>query len=70
MPRHDIYLTIPPKTVLNKDTEFDVYSDDSVLGTLKVSKGSIEWRPANHKYGFHLSWEEFDKIMQKNGEQG
>ncbi len=69
MPKHDIYLTIPPKTVLHKDTEFDVYSDDSMLGTLKVSKGSIEWRPANHIHGYHLSWEEFGRLMQENGEQ-
>ena len=67
MAKHDIYLTIPPKTVLNKDTEFEVHSDEAMLGTLLVSKGTIEWRPANYISGYHLSWEDFNRIMQEKG---
>ena len=69
MPKHELHLTIPPKTVLNKDAECDVYSDNEMLGTLKISKGSLEWRPKNHQNGFHLTWEEFSQIMQKEGSQ-
>ena len=35
MPKHELHLTVPPKTVLNKDAECDVYSDDVMLGTFK-----------------------------------
>ena len=69
MPKHEIRLTIPPETVLNKDAECDVYSNDEMLGTLKISKGSIEWRPKNYKYGFHLSWEDFSDLMKDKGTQ-
>ena len=62
MPKHEIRLTIPPETVLNKDAECDVYSNDEMLGTLKISKGSIEWRPKNYIYGFHLCWEDLMNI--------
>lgn len=66
---HEIYMTMPTKTVLNKDTDFEVYSEGAILGTLKVSKGSVEWRPKNYTYGFHLDWEKFDELMQKEGSQ-
>ena len=41
----------------------------AILGTLKVSKGSVEWGPKNFTYGFHLDWEKFDQLMQKEGIQ-
>ncbi len=56
MPERDIYMTMPTKIVLNKDTEFDVYSDGAMLGALKISKGTVEWRPRGHSNGFHLGW--------------
>ena len=42
---HDIYMAMPEKSVLNKDVVFDIYSNKNKLGTLKVSKGSVEWAP-------------------------
>jgi len=69
MATHEIYMTMPPKIVLNKDTEFDVYSDGAMLGTLKVSRGTIEWRPANRQHGYHLEWEAFNQLVQKEGWQ-
>lgn len=69
MPEHEIYMTMPTKTVLNKDTNFEIYSDGNKLGRLKVSKGTVEWVPANYSYGYHLSWEEFDEIIKKKGHQ-
>ncbi|MCX5805221.1 MAG: hypothetical protein NT010_04005 [Proteobacteria bacterium] len=67
MPTHEIYMTMPTKIVLNKDTDFEVYSDDEKLGTLRISKGTIEWVPSTYSYGYHLSWEEFNEIMQNHG---
>ena len=69
MSTHEIQMAMPEKTVLNKDVVFDVYSDYNKLGTLKISKGSVEWAPANFTRGFHLLWEQFDKMMRANGNQ-
>ncbi|GAB6163513.1 hypothetical protein JCM12298_26730 [Desulfothermus naphthae] len=69
MPIHEIFMKIPSKTVLNKDVEFHIYSDNEKLGTLRISKGSIEWKPKSHIKGFHLEWEKFDALMRENGTQ-
>ncbi len=69
MAKHDIYFTMPQKIVLNKDVEFEIYSNEVKSGTLKISKGSIKWVPVNRSYGHHLSWEEFDELMQKEGQR-
>ena len=69
MSAHDIYVAIPEKSVLNKDVVFDVYSDKNKLGTLKISKGSVEWAPSNFANGFHLVWEQFDRMMRELGSQ-
>ena len=67
MATHEINMTIPPEIVLNKDVEFAISSDGSKIGTLKISRGTVEWLPANHKYGYHVSWEDFDKMMREKG---
>lgn len=69
MSTHEIQMAMPEKTVLNKDVVFDVYSDHNKLGTLKISKGSVEWAPANFARGFHLAWEQFDRMMRARGNQ-
>ncbi len=69
MAEHEIYFEVPSKTLLNKDAVFEVYSGKDKLGNLKVSKGSIEWVPAKHTYGHHLSWEKFDSLMKEHGKK-
>ena len=63
MPRHDIAMTVPDLEVRNKDVEIAVRSDDELLGTLKVSRGSIDWFPAKAQRGYRLEWERFDRLM-------
>lgn len=68
MPTHDVTIEIPKKSIQVKDIQFTVKSDGSMLGTLLVSKGNIEWRPANHSVRKHrLSWERFADLMQDRG---
>ena len=40
-----------------------------VVGTLKISKGTVEWRPKNHSNGFHLPWQQFSALMQQHGKR-
>lgn len=66
---HNVKFTVPKRPLGNVDIEFDVKRDGKTLGTLKVSKGDVEWRPRNFQYGFHLDWDELDSLMQTHGEQ-
>lgn len=63
---HEVHFIIPSRKLGRSDVEFQVYSDDEMLGTLKVSKGTIVWFPANTIYGHRLGWASFDKLMQEH----
>ena len=65
--RHDVTFTVPQRPLEKVDIEFDVKCDGETLGTLKVSKGDVEWRHRDDTYGYHLSWSKFDAVMKKNG---
>jgi len=68
MPSHDVSISIPQKLVLAKDVEFEIKSDGARLGTLMVSKGNIEWRPAKASVNKRrLSWEKFAALMEGEG---
>lgn len=64
---YEVTFTVPERPLGYADLEFNVKSDGETMGTLKISKGSVEWRSRDDKYGYHLDWTEFDKIMQGNG---
>lgn len=68
MPSHDVSFEIPQKFVLAKDVEFEVKSDGMKLGTLLISKGNVEWIPANNSVNkCRLSWEKFAELMETEG---
>lgn len=57
-----------PIQVVNKDLEIIVRRNGVRFGTLIISKGSIDWRPAKKWKGGHneipLSWTQFDRAME------
>ena len=64
MPTHQINLKIPKAIeVVNKDIEVVVYEDDKRLGTLRISKGSIDWTPAKGQ-ARHMRWSAFAELMK------
>ena len=63
---HDVKFSIPKRTLGTADVEFDVHRDSKMLGTLKVSKGSLVWFPSGTTYGHKVGWEKFDEFMQQN----
>ena len=68
MATHDVSFEIPQKFVLAKDVVFDIRSNGSKLGSLLVSKGNIEWVPANNSVKKRrLSWEKFAQLMESEG---
>lgn len=53
-----------------KDVEFPVRRGNfGKVGTLKVSKGGVEWVPRDHEYGIRLNWDDFGKLMQEQGKE-
>jgi hypothetical protein len=64
---YDVNFTIPERTLGNTDVEFNVKSDGSKLGTLKISKGHVVWVPANKQKGSKMRWKQFDILMQEHG---
>ena len=68
MPSHDVSLNLHTKVVAHKDIEVKVRSDGSALGALLISKGNLEWLPANNSVNkYRLSWEEFSEVMLSKG---
>jgi len=62
-----------PKVTIELGKKIDVaHSDNSIdvagVGTLKFSKGTVEWRP--HKNSVNLrtfTWNQFAKTLESNG---
>jgi len=68
MATHDISLNVPHGiTVVNKDIEVHVREDGEILGRIHISKGSIDWIPANAKQVRRLSWARFADLMEAQG---
>lgn len=69
MPAHDIDVTIPAQTVKNKDMDMEVVvrADGHVFGRVRISKGSIDWVPANSDHPRRMSWERFAEVMDERG---
>ena len=61
---HEIVSRIPQTEVLNRDVEFDVRSDGSLLGRLLVSRGQLEWKPSYARKPHIIYWEEFDEYAR------
>jgi len=70
MASHSITLKIDKGIdVINTDISFKVKQDGKLLGTLTLSKGSIDWRPRKKHSGgdaeIRKSWTAFDKLMRE-----
>lgn len=68
MARHEVVMSFDEKVVLHKDTEFEIKVDGAKLGTLMISKGNIEWLPANNSVNkYRLAWKKFAELMEEQG---
>jgi hypothetical protein len=65
---HEVKLRLHTKVVGSKDVEIAVKDSSGKLGTLLISKGNIEWRPAWKSVKKHrLTWDKFAALMQGEG---
>ena len=67
MATHAIEVELPPKVVLHKDVRFTIKADGAKLGELRISKGSVDWLPANKQIPISLTWEQFARLVQSTG---
>jgi hypothetical protein len=67
MAKHEVGLEIDQLTFLGKvDIRIHVRSDGEYLGSLHISKGSVDWVAGRStKYGrYRVSWERFAEMME------
>jgi len=63
---HSVTFTLPERDLGKADVEFRVKHNGSVLGTLKVSKGTVVWVPKDHTYGYKIGWRDFGALMRQH----
>lgn len=67
---HQLRLKLNTNLVAHKDLEIVVRQTSGKLGTLLISKGNIEWRPAWKSVKKHrFSWRKFAQLMENEGKQ-
>lgn len=69
MPSHELNLKIANSIpVGNTDIKIEVHIDGAKRGTLKISRGSVDWLPSPaSKRGHRLTWTQFAKLMEDYG---
>ncbi len=65
---HKVSMRQPKDSVVNRDVVFMTYKNNRKLGTLRVSRGSIDWIPSNGTVARYLSWSDFALIMESKDE--
>jgi hypothetical protein len=51
----------------NVDLKVVVEQDGERLGVLKISRGSVDWKPGKAKRTWSREWERFDALMREQG---
>jgi hypothetical protein len=64
---HRVELALPRTDIQNTDVTVSIWSDDELLGDVRISRGSIDWRPGHHQTVWTMEWERFDEVMRSNG---
>ncbi len=66
---HKVLLAASKLEVKYSDVEFVVSDDDGKIGTLKVSKGNVEWLPVGQQKGYKMTWVKFAELMEGAGKK-
>jgi len=70
MAAHIVKVKLPRRVeLLSKDLEVEVRSNGRLVGTLKISKGSLDWRDAADQYSRVLRWQKFARLALKEGQK-
>ncbi len=61
---HKVIMKAPSLELGKTDVSFEIKKGDAMFGTITISKGSIEWRPANHSKKRKMTWTQFDNAFK------
>ncbi len=64
MAKHNVYLNLPTREITKVDAHFFIYKDEAKLGQITISKGGIDYYPANSKKPIVIGWSQFDKMIK------
>lgn len=64
MAAHKIAFQQSTRDVLHSDMTFVVHRDGEKLGELRISKGTIDWKPKNKHRAIKWSWDKFAEAME------
>ena len=68
MPDHNVEIRRIPRLLVGKsDIIFDIKKNGEMLGSLRISKGHLVWRPVNNQFGYWLNWSDFSSVAVENG---
>jgi len=62
-----VQFTAPKRPLGISPLRVEIRINDAFLGTVRISKGKIEWRLPGQQSGYWLSWQEFDSLMRQHG---
>ncbi len=65
MTEHRVTFTLPEREIGKADIEIKVWRNKDFEGTLKISKGNVEWFRPSKKRGRKKNWSEFIAFMEK-----
>jgi len=61
---HKIAFQQSTRDLLNSDMTFTVHRNGEKLGELKISKGTIDWKPKSKQRAIKWSWDKFAATME------
>jgi hypothetical protein len=64
MATHNVFFNLPARELGNSDIILEIFSNEEKFGTITISKGALEWYPANAKKPYKLGWFRFDRIIK------
>lgn len=64
MATHNVFFNLPRRELGNSDVIIEVFTEEEKFGTVTISKGAIEWYPANAKNPYKLNWTRFDRAIK------
>lgn len=69
MAKHNVSFELPKREMGKVDADFFIQKDGATLGQIRISKGGLDYYPANRKKPIKIGWTQFDKMVKEwNGE--
>ncbi|KRA37910.1 MULTISPECIES: hypothetical protein [unclassified Nocardioides] len=64
MASHKVAFQQSTRDVLHSDLTFTIHRDGEKLGELRISKGTIDWKPKSKQRAIKWNWDKFAATME------